>query len=380
MSNTLDAIVPKIIAHGVEALRSNCIMPRLVNTDYSDEVAQKGDTINIPIPTTVTAVPVVPAANNPTLEDTVISTYPLNLSQNYRSPMFHLTDKEQTMVAEGVYFPMQAEEGINSLAVYIDQYIMGLYKSVYGYVGTAGTTPFASTIGAATDARVALNKQLAPQRNRRMVLNPEAEGNASGLRNFQDMNFANSGDDIKNGILSNKLGFGWFMDQNIPEHTAGVKGGTLTINGAHATTGVTAVSVANSAAGALAEGDILTFAGDSQTYVVGADVTWGSAGNQSVTIQPGLKVALSGSEAITQMADHVVNLAFQRNAIAFASRPMDGIDKSRFGVVSETVVDPVSGVALRLEIQSGHKTIQWCYDVLFGAALPRPELACRVAG
>jgi len=380
MSNTISDIMPKILAHGVKSLQRNSIMPRLVNNNLGSEVAQQGETINIPVPTVVSAVDVVPNANNPALEDSTISTSPLVLSQWKRSPMFHLTDKEMTQVKEGVFFPMQAEEGINSLAVVVDNYILNLYKQVYGWAGTAGTTPFASTIAAASGARTVLSKQLAPVMDRRMVLGPEAEGNASGLRNFQDVSFAIDGNAVAEGRLPSKSGFLWFMDQNIPEHTSGVKGGTLTINGAHATVGVTSVSVANSAAGALVEGDILTFAGDSQTYVVGADVTWGSAGNQAVTIQPPLKVALAGSEAVTLKADHVVNLAFQRNAIAFASRPLNATDKTNLGVMSETVVDPVSGLVLRLEVQAGHKTVQWCYDILFGASMPRPELACRVAG
>ena len=52
MSNALEAIAPKILARGMMHFRQKAIMPRLINSDFSAEAAQKGDTIDIPVANT----------------------------------------------------------------------------------------------------------------------------------------------------------------------------------------------------------------------------------------------------------------------------------------------------------------------------------------
>lgn len=130
----------------------------------------------------------------------------------------------------------------------------------------------------------------------------------------------------------------------------------------------------------LVAGDIITFAGDSQTYVVTTDVTL-AVGNTNVTVAPGLKVAKAGGEAVTLKASHVVNLAFHRDAFAFATRPLadDAISKE-LGNKILSMQDPLTGLVLRLEVMRQHKQVAWEFDILWGAKLIRPELATRIAG
>jgi hypothetical protein len=70
MANVLAAIMPKILARGLMTLREQCVMPRLVNGDYSAQAAQKGDTIDVPIPTAQAASAVVPSNTPPAPADT----------------------------------------------------------------------------------------------------------------------------------------------------------------------------------------------------------------------------------------------------------------------------------------------------------------------
>ncbi|MFT6557716.1 MAG: hypothetical protein ACJAYR_001580, partial [Sneathiella sp.] len=55
MSNDVSAVMPKILARGLMSLREQAIMPRLVNGNYSSYAAEKGDTIDVPIPADLTA-------------------------------------------------------------------------------------------------------------------------------------------------------------------------------------------------------------------------------------------------------------------------------------------------------------------------------------
>ena len=61
MANSLSAVMPKILARGLLALREQAVMPRLVNADYSNDAARKGDTIDVPLPSAVAATDVAPS-------------------------------------------------------------------------------------------------------------------------------------------------------------------------------------------------------------------------------------------------------------------------------------------------------------------------------
>jgi hypothetical protein len=46
----------------------------------------------------------------------------------------------------------------------------------------------------------------------------------------------------------------------------------------------------------------------------------------------------------------------------------------------KSAVDPVSGMALRLEVTREHKRTRYSFDVLYGVTTVRKELACRLLG
>ena len=116
MANTLSNIMPKILARGLLALREQAIMPRLVNGDYSSEAAEKGDTIDVPIPTAQVASAVVPAAVPTAPANNTPAKVQVSLDQWYKTN-FHLSDKDLTEVDRNAHFvPMQVSEALRALA------------------------------------------------------------------------------------------------------------------------------------------------------------------------------------------------------------------------------------------------------------------------
>lgn len=379
MANDLSVVVPKLLAQGLMALRGATILPFIVNRDYETEAAQRGATVTIPIPSAIAARNVVPGHIPVASPDIAPTQATIPLDQWKEAP-FHLTDKDVLEAMNGV-IPMQASEAVKALAEAINAHIFSKYKGVYGYVGTAGTTPFASDTTAATAARKTLNNQKAPMNPRYFVLNPDAEANALNLRAFQDYSWNNTIEGIRDGKMGTKLGFMWFMDQQVPTHTAGSLTGTIITAGGSNDAGDAAVTVATEAAEAvdLLEGDIITIAGHSQTYVVTADVSIGASTTGNIPIAPVLQATVADGAAVAVKASHVVNLACHRDAFAFASRPLV-TSAQGLGNIIESMSDPVTGVTLRLEVSRQHKQTEFSYDVLWGSALVRRELATRVAG
>lgn len=375
-TNTVTNVIQQLLAQGLLALRENAQMPRLVNRGYESIAGDKGSTIDVPIPSAIAAQDVTPSYVPPDDEGVAPTSVAIALDQWVEAPFF-LTDKELLEVSEGT-IPMQASEAIKALANDVDDYCFGLYKGVYGFAGVGGTTPFQSNLSEYLDARKALNNQLAPMDPRYVVIDADAEAEALGLRAFQDASFRGDADGIIRGQIGEKLGAMWVMDQNVPTHTAGDAAGATTDATGYAL-GIKTVTLASAGTGEVLAGDVITFANHTQTYAIitgDADVSGGG----TLVFEPGLQTALpTSAQAITVKPDHVVNLAFHRDAIALASRPFAGADPMGLGTFM-SAVDPVSRLALRLEVSRQHKRTRFSYDILYGAQLVRPPLIARLAG
>lgn len=373
MANTLDNVVPQILAQGLLALRKATTMPRLVNRAYSLTPGEKGDTVDVPLSAAITAQAVTPANTAPSTADIAPEKVQITLDKWYEAP-FYLSDKDINAAMAGLV-PMQVSEAVKALSEQVNSDLFAAYKGVYGYVGTAGTTPFASDYTTATAARKALNEQLAPLGGRILVIDPDAEEKAINLSTFADAGFTGDPNVIIEGQIGRKLGFNWLMDQQVPTHTAGTASGTL-VNQADHAAGDTVVAT-DTGTGTFVVGDIFTVAGDTQTYTVTAAVADVSTG--SLAYSPPAATAWANNAAITRKASHVVNLAFHPEAFALATRPLLAPGEG-LGNIIQSAVDPKTGLALRLEVSREHKRTRWSFDILYGCQLVRKELAVRVAG
>jgi hypothetical protein len=398
MANSLANIMPKILARGLMVLRTRCIMPRLVNGDYSTEAKKKGQTIDVPVPVPVPTQNVVPGTVPVATGDTTPGSVQIQLNNWKQNKPIYLTDNELVQIDRSQHFlPLQLTEAVQGLASDVNQSIFAKYKGtlrgIFSATGTPGTTPFASAVTDATNARKNLNKQRCPRVNRRGVLDFDAEGNALALSPFSDAEKIMSAVVKMEGEIGRKYGIDWAADDDVPFHTAGTAKtltGTLTISDEDIgdTTIVTVTS--NNAADdgkTIVQGDIITIAGDTQTYVVvgaGPYTLTGTSGSQTISnlqIYPGLRFEPSGGEALTVAGSHRVNMAFHRDAFAFATRPLvdNTIDLS-LGSQILSMQDEDTGLVMRLEVSRQHKQVAWEFDILWGCELVRPELATRIYG
>lgn len=384
MSNSLSNVLPQLLAQGLLALRENAIMPRLVNTGYSPTPGEKGSTVDVPIPSAITANDVSAGVSAQTATDISPTKKSIVLNQ-WKEAAFSLSDKEREEVMNGT-IPMQATEAIKSLANAVDNHILSKYTGVYGFGGTGGTTPFASDLSAYVNARKEMARNLAHPDPRFAVIDEDAEANALLLGNLIQADQRGDQETIKNARIGRILGADWHLDQNVPTHTAGT-----IANGASTKIGLVTTALAAGAStmaidhttltGTILAGDVFSFAGHSGTYVA-TTATITASGNEAtaITFLPVLRAAVADNEAVTFQATHAVNLLFHRDAFALATRPLVDNDAAELGSLVMSDVDPVSGLTLRLEINRQHKQTRFSYDILYGALLVRPEFASRILG
>lgn len=88
--NDLSKVVDKLLAQGLLALRGTCVMPRLVNSDYSNLAAQQGAR---PIPSAIKAQAVTPGATSQDTGDISPVSATIKLDRWMEAP-FYLTDKD----------------------------------------------------------------------------------------------------------------------------------------------------------------------------------------------------------------------------------------------------------------------------------------------
>lgn len=379
MANNLAVISQKLLAGAIVTLRQTAVTSRLVNRSYDVEAAKIGSTINIPIASAIAARDVAPGVTPPATTDSA-PTEAVITFDFWKEGVFHLTDRERMQVEERGFIPMQAAEAMKSVVNALDAYVLSKMRlASFNVSGVAGTTPFATNTAAYQDARRLLNTELAPMGDRRVLLDPYAEANALGLTLFHQADQRGDQSGIIEGLIGRKLGADWHMNQNVPTHTAGIPGGTPLVNGALAVGATNVVLDTAGAAGTYKAGDVVSFAGSTQTYVVTADVMLSGAGAGTIVIFPALRAAVADNAAITLRASHTANFVFHRDAVALATRTLPPADPG-LGVISSVAVDPQTGVALRLEITHQHRQTQYAFDVLAGATIPRPELITRLLG
>ena len=384
VSNTLTAIIPTIFAQGLSALRNRCVMPSLINNSYATSAMEKGQVISIPIPSDITTNAVVPGPYAPDSGNVAPSVAQITLS-NWQEAAFTLNEQELGNIVNG-YPSRQVTAAISALADYVNSTIFACHVGVTNVVGTAGTAPFQTAVDAAVDAKERLTQYKTPYGDRRLVMDTKAMGYALKLGAFAYMLNSNDPSVMREGDMGHKYGFDWFEDQQVPRHVSGTitTGLAVKVGGGGGTAGAksfVATTAVSTGACALLVGDVLSIAGHDRTYALTANATQASAATDvTLTINAPLQYALAGSEAITVIASHTVNLAFHADAFGFASRTLAPVAGAEPNPFSMEVADPVSGLTLRLQVREEFHRIRWAFDLLWGVSLVRPDLSLRLLG
>jgi hypothetical protein len=375
-SNTLTEVIPKLLAQGFMALRQMAVMPRYVNRGFEAIAGEKGSSIDVPIPSAITAVAVTPSYVPPDDAGVVPTKISILLDQWWEAPFF-MSDKDMLEAISGT-IPMQASEAIKSIANKVDGLLIEKADLNFAaFAGVPGTTPFAADLSEFNNANAQLDENIAPPDNRYMAISSLAKANALGLRQFTDASFRGDTGGIIRGEIGEKLGAWWFMDQNLTRHVSGGWTNAGTTTGTNAA-GQNVINLTGGT-GEIKVGDKIYFPTTTDTQVYVVLTRTGTAPTTAVTVFPNLVAAKSSTETVYVKASHKLNILFHRDALALASRPFAGADPLGLGTYL-SAIDPVSGLALRLEVSRQHKRTRWSYDILCGVAAPRPAWGAIIAG
>jgi hypothetical protein len=374
MANSFAVVMTNILAGALDTLREESPLLNVVEKDLNGSAAAKGDTVSVSRPVAQTASSVTPAATMPALADITPLNVTLTIDQ-WKASRFHITDKQFHEIANGnPQSPGQVAECARALANAVNAEVLGHYKEIYGYAGTAGTVPFATTLDALVAGRQVLNEQLCPDGARVGLLDYSAESNYLKLAVNQNAYQAGDNTLLVQGSLGKRMGFNLFRENQIPLHTAGT-GTSYVVNGSHSA-GATSL-VIKTGSGTVVAGDILAIENQTGTYTV---ITGVSAAG-TIVIAPGLASSAADGETVTIKASHRVNMLFDPAAFAIVTRPLAGpIEGAPQMGISQSMTDAKSGLSLRLDYMPGYHAAQWEMSILWGSKVIDPRRATRLAG
>lgn len=348
-TNSVSAYNPQLWANeSIAILRERMVAPMLVHRDFENEIRDYGDIVNTRKPGKFDAVR-KGANDSVTIQDATATNVAVPLDQLLHTS-FLIRDAEWSKSFKDLVMEF-LEPAVLSLATKVDRIVSGqVHQYGSNFAGHLGLAASGTIKGYILEAREKLNKQLAPQFGRNLLLTPSTETAALSLDEF--ISAEKVGDDgtaLREASIGRMLGFNVFMAQNQPEveflDTAS------DVTKAAAIAGATSI-VVEVQPSAFVVGTYVKIAGDDTPQLVTGLVDNTPVGDATLTIYPGLKRGISSGAAVTGYLGGAVDFA-SNYAAGFAGLVhVDGFDAVngpklgqilRFGDSSTTIdgTDPI---------------------------------------
>ena len=364
-----------------------------VTRDYDDSYAKSGakigDSLKIRLPNQYT----VRSGATLSAQDTTEQSVTLQVS-NQKGVDVNFSSSELTLSLDD-FSKRILDPAMAVLAANIEADALNMYKDVYQSIWNGGS---AATYNKALDARVLLQRALAPPSDRTMLLDPAAMADVVKDTKTLFQDDASIAKQFREGMVGRAAGFDWGENTLLPSHTRGAADGAYVVNTSTGITSGTATITVATGTGAASVGDVFTVAGvfsvhsetkvstgQLQQFVVTAAHP-GGAGAISVSPTPITSGALQNITIVGAGAGKAVvwggtastavqtGLAFQKGAFAFATADLvlpDGVD-----FAAREVYD---GISLRIvrAYDINNDKFPCRIDVLYGYKTLRAQLAAR---
>lgn len=210
-SGTASAWVPQVWAQEIlNNLRSYIVMAKLVNKDYSSQVAQFGNQVNVPVPVNLTAQDIPYSSGN---TNVTLATRPVPLNR-WKGVPIQVTDIAMAQTRPDVLSQLSRSAAI-AIAEAIENDLFALYTGASANVGTAGTNITPTVVAQARQALV--QNRVPPSERKFLVTHPK---DYQALLTSQNVSFAlnlGSPEAIQQGRLPMLYGMEVYESQLVPQ-------------------------------------------------------------------------------------------------------------------------------------------------------------------
>lgn len=384
MANTLTNLIPDAYTALDVVSRELVGLIPAVSMDATLERAAVGQTVRSHVAPAGAAGNVTPAATVPDDGDQTIGNVELSISKSRYVP-FRWNGEQSRGINNGGPGVLniqqdQIAQAMRTLVNEVEADLAGLHTTFSRAYGTAATTPF-GTAGDYSDAafvRKILKDNGAPQSDNHLVLDTTAGAKLIGKQS--DANRQGSDSMLRQGVLLDHAGLALRESGQILTSTAGTASSATTDNAGYAV-GATVITLASAGTGTIVAGDVVTFAGDTNKYVVASGDTDVSNGGTITLAEPGLRVAMSAAtKAITVIAAAARNMCFARSALVLATRMPALPDGGDLAVDRTTITDPRSGLSFELSMYPQYRQMRYEVALAWGFKNVKPEHTALLLG
>ena len=378
MSNTLTGLIPTIYtALDIVSREQVGLIPAVARNTKADAAA-KGQTVTAPVAPEAVTEDIVPGPSAPNTGDQNIGTVDVKITKSKMAPVKWNGEEQLALGPAGTYNTILADQftqAFRALSNEVDSDLGALYYGTSRAVGTAGTTPFGikDDLSDAANTRKVLEQNGSPTTNLQMVLDSDAIANMRGKQSVLfKVNEAGTEQLLREGVLGRLQGFNIHSSAGVKRAAAATAAGYL-VNGAKSEGDI--LIAIDTGTGAIAAGQLVTFAGDDNQYVVAA------ATATTITLAaPGLRQDLADGVAITVVGGFTANMAFDRNAFLLASRTPAMPEGGDTADDVMNVTDPVSGITFQIALYRQYRQVRYEVGLAWGVASIKPAHAVMLLG
>jgi hypothetical protein len=386
MANTLTNLIPDFYAAlDVVSRELTGFLPAAQRDASADRCALNATMRSHVAPSNTAAGNITPAMSLPSAADQTIGNVPFTIQKSRFAP-FSWTGEEQNSVDSGSGFlNIQQDQIAQAIRALVNEMEADLASAAAlgasrAFGATAGTAPVLADFA---QAKKILDDNGAPMSDRHFIVDTTAGVALRGTSNLFKVNEAGNDSLLRQGILGNLYGFDIRESAQVVTPTAGTMASATSSNAAF-TVGQTVIPLATAGTGVVAAGDIITFANDTNKYVV-ASVSFAGAnpasGDTITLAAPGLRKAQSAAtRAITVFATSTRNIAMTRNALLVGTR-LPALPREGDMAIDRTVeVDPRTGIAFELAVYPGFRMVTYHLSAAWGVKVMKPEHIATIIG
>lgn len=251
------------------------------------------------------------------------------------------------------------------------------YQGASRAFGTAATTPFGSNFNEVAEMRQILLDNGMPVTDGQisLIVNTAAGTNLRQLAQLQKANESGGTELLRQGTLLDLQGFMIKESAQIQSHTKGTGASYLVNQSPSLAVGTTTIP-ADGGSGTILAGDVVTFAGTSDKYIVNTALS----GGEFVIGGPGLRAVEANNDAITVGNSFTANLALHKSGVELVMRPLAKPNGGDAAVDEMIVQDPFSGLVFRISAYKGYNKAMFDITCLYQAKVWKSDAVAVLLG